>query len=188
MKLIVGLGNPGKGYTNNRHNVGFQCVDNFARRHKIQIKERRLGERSLRSKFATGDIDGTSVLLAKPRTFMNLSGDAVSQLVRRFKIAPGDIVVIHDDMDLPPGKIRIRQRGGSGGHKGISSIINSLGSDEFIRIRVGIGHPENDEVSYVLGDFSPEDRQVIDKAVKQVSDIIDCILSEGIETAMNRFN
>ena len=188
MKLIIGLGNPGEEYARNRHNVGFQCLDLFARRHKIEIKERRWRDRSLRARFGAGDIDGTSVVLAKPTTFMNLSGQAASQLIHRFKVTLDDTIVICDDMDLPLGKMRIRPQGGSGGHKGIASIINSLGSDGFTRIRIGIGRPENDEVSFVLSNFTAEDRQVIDKAIAQVCDAIDCILSEGTETAMNRYN
>jgi PTH1 family peptidyl-tRNA hydrolase len=188
MKLIIGLGNPGKGYANNRHNVGFQCLDYFARCHRIELKERRWRERSMRARFGTGDIDGTAVVLAKPTTFMNLSGQAVWQMMHRFKADLADIIVICDDMDLPLGKIRIRQQGGSGGHKGIASIINSVGNDAFVRIRVGIGRPDNDEISFVLSNFPAEDKQVIDKAVAQVADIIDCILREGIEAAMNRFN
>ena len=142
----------------------------------------------MRARFGTGDIDGTAVVLTKPTTFMNLSGQAVWQLMHRFKADIADIIVICDDMDLPLGKIRIRQQGGSGGHKGIASIINSTGSDAFIRIRVGIGRPDKDEISFVLSNFPAEDKQVIDKAVAQVADIIDCILREGIEAAMNRFN
>jgi PTH1 family peptidyl-tRNA hydrolase len=188
MKLIIGLGNPGKEYAKNRHNAGFQCLDYFARRHRIELKERRWHERSMRARFGTGDIDGTAVVLAKPTTFMNLSGQAVWQLMHRFKADLADIIVICDDMDLPLGKIRIRQQGGSGGHKGIASIISSAGSDAFIRIRVGIGRPDNDEISFVLSNFPTEDKQVIDKAVAQVADIIDCILHEGIEAAMNQYN
>ena len=109
-------------------------------------------------------------------------------MMHRFKADLADIIVICDDMDLPLGKIRIRQQGGSGGHKGIASIINSAGNDAFIRIRVGIGRPDKDEISFVLSNFPAEDKQVIDKAVAQVADIIDCILREGIEAAMNRFN
>jgi len=189
MKLIIGLGNPGKGYAGNRHNVGFQCLDYFARRHKIEIKERRWRDRSLRARFGTGDIDGIPVVLAKPTTFMNLSGQAVSQMMPRFKATLADIIVICDDMDLPPSKIRIRPQGGSGGHKGLASIISSTGSDAFIRIRIGIGRPsDNDDVSFVLSNFSSEDRRVIAEAITKVSDAIDCILGEGIEAAMNQYN
>lgn len=188
MKLIIGLGNPGKGYAGNRHNVGFQCLDYFARRHSIEIKERRWRERSMRARFGAGDIDGTAVVLAKPATFMNLSGQAVSQLIHRFKASAADIIVICDDMDLPVGKVRIRPQGGAGGHKGLSSIINSLGNDAFVRIRIGIGRPDNDEVSFVLSNFSPQDRRAIDQAIATVADAVDCILREGIEAAMNRYN
>ena len=142
----------------------------------------------MRARFGTGDIDGTAVVLAKPTTFMNLSGQAVWQMMHRFKADLADIIVICDDMDLPLGKIRIRQQGGSGGHKGIASIINSVGNDAFVRIRVGIGRPDNDEISFVLSNFPTEEKQIIDKAVVQVADIIDCILHEGIEAAMNRYN
>ena len=188
MKLIIGLGNPGKGYAGNRHNVGFQCLDYFARRHRIEIKERRWRDHSMRARFGTGEIDGAAVALAKPTTFMNLSGQAVSQLIHRFKAPAADIVVICDDMDLPVGKIRIRPQGGTGGHKGLASIISSIGSDAFTRIRVGIGRPDNDEVSFVLSNFSPEDRRAIDQAIATVADAVDCILSEGVEAAMNRYN
>ena len=142
----------------------------------------------MHARFGTGEINGTAVALAKPTTFMNLSGQAVSQFMHRFKADLSDIIVICDDMDLPPGKVRIRPQGGSGGHKGLASIISSTGSDAFIRIRIGIGRPVNDEVEYVLGNFSQEDRQNIDKAIFQVCDAIDCILSEGIDAAMNRYN
>ncbi|MFA5056030.1 MAG: aminoacyl-tRNA hydrolase [Dehalococcoidia bacterium] len=188
MKLIIGLGNPGKGYAGNRHNVGFRCLDYFARRHRIEIKERRWRDRSMRARFGISDIDGTAVVLAKPTTFMNLSGQAVSQLMHRFKASVSDIIVICDDMDLPVDKIRIRPQGGSGGHKGLASIISSIGSDAFTRIRVGIGRPDNDEVSYVLSNFPPEDRRAIDQAIATVADAVDCILSEGLEAAMNRYN
>ncbi|MFA5367958.1 MAG: aminoacyl-tRNA hydrolase [Dehalococcoidia bacterium] len=188
MKLIIGLGNPGKGYAGNRHNVGFQCLDYFARRHRIEIRERRWRDRSMRARFGTGEIEGTAVVLAKPTTFMNLSGQAVSQLIHRFKSSAADIIVICDDMDLPVGKIRIRPQGGSGGHKGLASIISSIGSDAFTRIRVGIGRPDNDEISFVLSNFPPEERQIINQAVSTVADAVDCLLSEGLEAAMNRYN
>jgi PTH1 family peptidyl-tRNA hydrolase len=119
---------------------------------------------------------------------MNLSGEAVGRLVRRFGLPLEDLLVIHDDLDLPVGKVRIRQRGGSGGHKGVQSIIASLGSQDFPRIRVGIGRPDGDEISYVLSDFTAEEKQVIEEAVSTAADAIHCILAEGIEAAMNRYN
>jgi len=138
--------------------------------------------------LGTGDIAGTKVVLAKPQTFMNLSGQAVGLLVRRFSVSPGDLLVIYDDMDLPLGKVRIRQRGSSAGHKGVESIIASLGSDEFPRIRVGIGHPEGDVISYILKGFTSEEREIVKQVMATVSDAICCILSEGIDAAMNRYN
>jgi len=183
MKLIVGLGNPGKAYADSRHNVGFRCVDRFARLNHIPLTRRQQ-----RSKAGTGVVAETEVVVAKPRTFMNLSGEAVGRLVRRFGVPLEDLLVIHDDMDLPPGKVRIRQRGGSAGHNGVKSIIDSLGSQDFPRIRVGIGRPDGDEVSYVLSDFTAEEKQVIEEAVSTAADAIHCILTEGIEAAMNRYN
>ena len=183
MKLIVGLGNPGKAYTNSRHNVGFRCVDRFARLNHIPLTRRQQ-----RAKVGTGVVAKTEVVVAKSRTFMNLSGEAVGRLVRRFGLPLEDLLVIHDDLDLPLGKVRIRQRGGSGGHKGIQSIIASLGSQDFPRIRVGIGRPDGDEISYVLSDFTAAEKQVIEEAVATASDAIHCILTEGIEAAMNRCN
>ena len=183
MKLIVGLGNPGRAYAGNRHNVGFQCVDYFARKHRIAISERKA-----RAKIGIGEVDEKRVVLAKPRTFMNLSGQAVSRLMRQFNLPVEDLVVICDDMDLPLGRVRIRQRGGSAGHKGMESIIDSLGSQDFPRIRVGIGRPDGDEVSYVLSDFTADEKEVVREAVAEVADALFCILTEGIEAAMNRYN
>lgn len=188
MKLIVGLGNPGKSYAGNRHNVGFQCLDHFASQHRIPITERRLRLKALKAKYGTGEVAGTSVVLAKPRTYMNHSGAAVAQLVHRFGVQIDDLLVIYDDLDLPLGKLRIRQQGGAAGHKGVASIIASLGSEEFPRIRVGIGRPEGDEVSYVLSDFAAEEKDIAREAIARVADVLLCILAEGIEAAMNRYN
>lgn len=189
MKLIVGLGNPGNSYAGNRHNVGFQCLDYFARLHRIPIKERRLKLKALKAKYGMGEVAGIPVVLAKPRTFMNVSGQAVAQLVRRFDVPLEDLIVIHDDLDLPLGKVRIRPRGGSAGHKGVESIMSSLGTQDFPRIRVGIGCPDyGDEVAYVLSDFAAEEKDIVTAAIATVADAIYCILTDGIEAAMNRYN
>ena len=127
-------------------------------------------------------------MLAKPQTYMNLSGEAVALLVRRYAVPLEELLVVYDDLDLPVGKIRIRERGGSAGHKGMESIIASLGSDQFPRMRVGIGRPVGDAVSYVLKGFTAEERPIVDQVLATVSDAVVCILSEGIETAMNRYN
>src|SRR4030042_810603 len=133
MKLIVGLGNPGRDYVNNRHNVGFKCVDLFAREHGVSLTQR-----GARSKLGTGEVANISIVVAKPQTFMNLSGEAVAALMRRYRLSSQDILVIYDDLDLPLGKIRIREKGSAGGHRGMQSIIDSLTSQEFPRIREGL--------------------------------------------------
>jgi len=191
MKLIVGLGNPGKTYARNRHNVGFQCLNYFARLHSIHFDRRQC-----QARVGTGKVSGEKLLLARPGTFMNLSGKSLACLVRKHSISLGDLLVIYDDLDLPLGKIRLRQSGSSGGHKGMNSIISALGSEDFSRIRVGIGRPEvkgqsiseDAIVSYVLSDFSPEEEAIIKPVIAGVSEAIDCFLTQGIKAAMNRFN
>jgi PTH1 family peptidyl-tRNA hydrolase len=192
MTLIVGLGNPGKAYAHNRHNVGFQCLNYFARLHSI-----RFDHRQCRAKVGIGEVSGEKLLLAKPRTFVNISGESVAGLVHKHDIALSDLLVIHDDLDLPLGKIRLRRSGSSGGHKGMNSIISALGSEDFPRIRVGIGRPPQAEgqsisedaiVNYVLSDFSPQEEAIIKPVIATVSEAIDYFLSQGIEAAMSKFN
>jgi len=191
MKLIVGLGNPGKAYAHNRHNAGFRCLNYFARLHSI-----RFDHRQCRAKISIGKVRGGKLLLAKPGTFVNLSGKSVACLVRKHNIPLSDLMVIYDDLDLPLGKIRLRQNGSSGGHKGMNSIISALGSEEFPRIRVGIGRPQAEEqsisedaiVNYVLSDFSPQEEAIIKSVIARVSEAVDCFLSQGIEAAMSKFN
>ncbi len=185
MRVIIGLGNPGRDYARNRHNVGFRCVNQLARKHGIS-----LGQRNCQAQHGTGRIEGAEVVLAKPRTFMNLSGRSAGLLLRRFRAAPADLVVIHDDLDLALGRIRLYSNGGSGGHKGIESIVAALGSRDFLRVRVGIGRPlsETDAVDYVLGDFSPSELAVVEEAVVRVGEAVSCLLKEGMAAAMNRYN
>ena len=193
MKLIIGLGNPGSMYSKNRHNIGFICINYFARRNAIHWERKQSGART-----GSGEVGGISVLLAKPQAYMNCSGYSVSRLVNKFKINIDDLIVIHDDLDLPLGKIRIRLGGGSGGHKGINSIIDELDSLDFIRIRFGIGRPlseegialtdEADIVDFVLSDFHPDEQWVIKPSISRVSEVITCLLSEGLEMSMNRYN
>jgi len=192
MKLIVGLGNPGRGYANNRHNVGFVCLNHFARTQGI-----RFDKKQGKARIGTGEVAGSKVVLAKPQTYVNLSGQSVSRLIKKFNINPSDLIVIHDDLDLPLGKIRIRQGSSSGGHKGIDSIISSLGSQDFTRLRVGIGRPttegfaetsETDIVAYVLSNFTPDERQIIAQVIPKVSEAICCLLAEGLVSAMNKYN
>jgi len=193
MKLIVGLGNPGSSYAKNHHNIGFICLNYFARHYAI-----RWDKKQAKARTGTGKIDGNSVLLAKPQTYMNCSGQSVSRLLNKFSVEMNDLIVIHDDLDLSPVKIRIRQGGGSGGHKVIDSIINELCSRDFIRIRFGIGRPlpndgfftssDNDIIDFVLSDFTPDERQDIKPSIIRVSEAITCLINEGLEAAMNGYN
>lgn len=185
--LVVGLGNPGEAYARSRHNIGFMCVDDLARRHGIRLTKKQAGART-----GLGEVAGRRVLLAQPQTFVNRSGEAVGRLAKRYRVSPDRLIVIHDELDLPSGKIRIRQGGSSAGHKGIASIAGHLGTADFLRVRVGIGRPENpgeeDIVAYVLGDLTPAEEQVFDKVIPQVADAVECLLAEGPAAAMNRFN
>jgi len=183
--LIVGLGNPGPRYAPNRHNAGFRCVDLLAQRHNLTFD--RLQHRAL---VATGTIVDEQVVLAKPLTYMNLSGQAVGPLVRSYKIPLDQLLVVYDDLDLPLGTIRLRPRGGAGGHKGMRSIINQLGSQDFPRLRIGIGRPPAgwDPADYVLSDFTPDELPLFRSAADNAVQAIECWLTEGLDAAMNRFN
>ena len=185
VKLIVGLGNPGPRYANNRHNVGFQCLDRLAQAHGLAFRKR-----ENKVLLARGQIAGVEVILAKPQTYVNLSGQAVERLARSYQVPLEDILVIYDDMDLPLGRIRLRPGGGAGGHKGVRSIIEHLDSRDFPRLRVGIGRPPGrmDPVDYVLGDFTPEERPVIEEAYERAIAAVECWLREGIVAAMNKYN
>jgi PTH1 family peptidyl-tRNA hydrolase len=189
MKLIVGLGNPGRSYASNRHNIGFICLRYFARAQGIKFNQKKGLAR-----IGTGGGVGNKMVLARPQTFMNNSGQSVSRLLKSLRIKPQDLLVIHDDLDLPLAKIRISSGSGSGGHKGINSIIAELGTQDFTRIRVGIGRPdkpnptEDDIIAYVLSDFTPQERKAISLVIPRVSEAILCLLTEGLTTAMNKFN
>jgi PTH1 family peptidyl-tRNA hydrolase len=188
MKLIVGLGNPGRDFARHRHNVGFRCVNAFARRHRLAFSRSQS-----RARIARGLAAGEDVCLARPQTFMNRSGLAVAGLVKALGITPKDLLVIYDDLDLLLGTVRLRPGGSAGGHHGMESIIAALGSQDFPRLRVGIGRPSTpsghpDVVSYVLDDFSPEEDKEVEKAVATVVEALECYLEEGLEEAMNRFN
>ena len=185
MRLIVGLGNPGLQYRSTRHNVGFECIDSMARKWDISKRERRA-----KVVMSQGQRAGQELVLAKSRTFMNNSGEGVSYLLTRFAASVDDLIVICDDMELPLGRLRIRGSGSDGGHKGVRSIISSLRTQTFPRIRLGIGHPleGEDSVDYVLGRFSHEHAIVVAQAVESVADAVECWLEEGIDVTMNRFN
>jgi PTH1 family peptidyl-tRNA hydrolase len=193
MKLIVGLGNPGKEYTVSRHNVGFMCVNYFGKQYKIPTESKKAHART-----GEGEVEGVRVVLAKPFTFMNRSGSSVKELMRKYDLKPEDLIVVHDDMDLPLGKIRIRVGGSSAGHHGINSIIAEIGTPEFARIRVGIGHPEvpDDErgvhspkvIDYVLKGFSSDEKQLLNKVIARVGESLTTIITFGVESAMTKYN
>lgn len=186
MKIIVGLGNPGTEYTNNRHNAGFQSLNYLAKAHGLSF-----GEKGSHARLARGRLGRHDVVLAKPQTFMNLSGKSVGALLLRYRLSPSDIIVIHDDVDLPLGRLRIRPGGGAGGHRGIESIIVTLRTPDFSRVRVGVGRPAEASDGlrdYVLGDFDQQDREVLKEVLPRVSDAVLCILEDGVEAAMNKYN
>lgn len=183
MKLIVGLGNPGKKYEHTRHNMGFDVVDLFSELSQIDIDKE-----SFKGLVGRGKVFDEDVFLLKPQTFMNLSGESVREIVSYFKIPLEDIIVIYDDMALAPGKIRLRPGGSSGGHKGIQNIIDNLGSQEIKRIRVGIGEPTYDTIDYVLSKPTKEERVLIDEAIVNSANAIKDILKDNFDKAMTKYN
>ncbi len=190
--VIMGLGNPGPGYASTRHNVGFRCIDRYALEHHS-----RFSRTACHSRLAEFQLPDRRVVLAKPRTFMNLSGRSARSLVHSFRITPEDLVVVYDDVDLPLGRLRIRPAGGPGGHNGVRSIITGLNTDRFPRVRVGIGRPEESGqpllseeslIDYVLSPFTADEESEIQVVIVRVIEVLDCIVVDGIDAAMNRFN
>ncbi len=183
MKLIVGLGNPGKKYEHTRHNMGFDVIDLFSELAKIDIDKE-----AFKGLVGRGKVFEEDIYLLKPQTYMNLSGESVREIVAYFKIPTEDIIVIYDDLDLEPGKIRLRLSGSSGGHKGIQNIIENLGTEEIKRIRIGIGKPTFDTIDYVLGKPLKEERPLIDEAINKAVDALKEILKNNFDSAMNKYN
>jgi len=184
MTAIVGLGNPGRRYRGTRHNLGYEVVDRLAARLAIRFEDdgwNRVGR---------GRADGVHVLLAKPETYMNVSGQAVKDLLRTRRRRPADLLVVHDDLDLAIGRLRLRPGGGPGGHNGIRSIIEYLGTADFPRLRVGIGRPPAgvDPAEFVLERFSSQERAVVDAVIDQAADAAFCVAVQGLDAAMNRYN
>ncbi len=184
MLLIVGLGNPGARYAGTRHNVGFETIDLLARRHNVSFARKFKGE------YAIVQMSGEQVVLLKPMTFMNDSGEPVAEAMHGFKLDPAQVLVVHDDMDLALGKLRLRPRGSSGGHRGVESVIKHLGTTEFPRLKIGIGRPPAgmDPVEYVLSRFTPEERAIIDQTIARAADAVEFLTTHSIEETMNRFN
>jgi PTH1 family peptidyl-tRNA hydrolase len=186
VKLVVGLGNPGRAYRWTRHNMGFWLVERFAQELGID-----LSRRGLLSVYGRGKIGNEEIILAKPQTFMNLSGEAIRRLLHFFKVPPENLVVLHDDLDLPFGKIRIRLRGGHGGHQGVKSIVEDLGSDDFVRLKVGIGRPSDrsqDPADYVLEPLTGGEREEFKAAVERGLEALQVLLREGPQAAMDKFH
>ena len=183
MKLIVGLGNPGKKYEHTRHNMGFDVVDLFAEKAQIDIDKE-----AFKGLVGRGKVFDEDIYILKPQTYMNLSGESVREIVNYFKIDLGDLIVIYDDMALEPGKIRLRASGSSGGHKGMQNIIEQLGSEDIKRIRIGIGEPTYDTIDYVLSKPLKEERPLIDEAIKNAVDALKEVLKENFDKAMTNFN
>lgn len=185
MNLIVGLGNPGRRYRGTRHNVGWEVIDRLARRHGITV-DKDTGWATV----GRGAIGPHRVVLARPHTYVNVTGAAVQDLRRRHRLKPEAIIVIVDDLDLPLGRIRLRAKGSAGGHNGLKSIIEALGSDQFPRLRVGIGRPPVgvDPAEFVLTRFTPEELRQIERALEWAAEAIEIAVAEGVHVAMNRFN
>ena len=184
MRIIAGLGNPGPQHALTRHSVGFLVVDAFAAAHGL-----RFGPRRFDAETARGRAAGAEVLLAKPLTYMNLSGRSLAPLVAYYKVAPADLIVVHDDLDLAFGRLQIRERGGDGGHNGLRSIIAELGTRDFARLRVGIGRPDRaDPADYVLSPFGAEEAPALERVLERAAAALESILREGMARAMNRYN
>jgi PTH1 family peptidyl-tRNA hydrolase len=185
MRLVVGLGNPGRGYARNRHNVGFMVVDLLAERWGVGAFRAKFG-----GHLGEGRIAGDKVALLKPQSYMNCSGQVVAPAARFFGVAPADLVVIHDDLDLDFGRLKVKVGGGHGGHNGLRSIFADLGSQDFVRVRLGIGRPppRMDGADYVLQDFSRVETKELPFVLGDAADAVEMILQAGVTSAMNRFN
>lgn len=183
MYLVVGLGNPGDKYDKTRHNVGFDVIDLFAEKYNINLNRQKF-----KGIYGETLIDGEKVLFLKPQTFMNLSGESVREVCDFYKIPNDNVIVIYDDISLAPGTIRIRPKGSAGGHNGIKNIIAHLGTDIFPRVKIGVGSPTNDLVNHVLGKFSKEDRELLEKTFEPTIKAIEAIITEDTQAAMNKFN
>lgn len=185
MKCIVGLGNPGRKYEKTRHNAGFMVIDELLKRHQWKLKKDKFNGKSTVERF-----DGEKVIFLQPQTFMNLSGESIRALVEFHRLDVDDILVIYDDLDLPVGKIRLRLKGGHGGHNGIRSTIDHMGTKEFKRLRIGVGRPSTSMsvIDYVLGSFSKEQQEEVAASIKRAADACETWLQKPFSDVMNEFN
>ena len=185
MYLIVGLGNPEEEYSKTRHNMGFNTINKISQQYNIEVKQNKF-----QALYGSGIIEKEKVILLKPQTYMNLSGNSVKKIVDFYKIEKEKILVIYDDMDIEPGKIKIRKKGSSGGHNGMKSIIQMIGTEEFPRIRIGIGRPKHngDEINYVIGAIPEEEISKLNEGIEKAKEAVIEILKNGIDSAMNKLN
>ena len=185
MYIIAGLGNPGSKYEKTRHNMGFNTINKISQQYNIEVKQNKF-----QALYGSGMIEKEKVILLKPQTYMNLSGNSVKEVVDFYKIEKEKILVIYDDMDIEPGKIKIRKKGSAGGHNGMKSIIQMIGTEEFPRIRVGIGRPirKDDEINYVIGAIPEEDLKRLDEGIEKAQKAVEEILRNGVDSAMNKYN
>lgn len=185
MNLIIGLGNPEQDYAGTRHNMGFDVINELSKKYHIEVNKNKF-----KSLYGDGIIEGKKVILLKPQTFMNLSGEAVDEIVSFYKLALDEIIVIYDDLDIEPGKIRIRKSGSPGSHNGIKSVTHYLKSNDFARIRVGIGKPntEMDLIEYVIGGVDEEEKKILKQGIDKATEAVIEILKNNIDTAMNQYN
>ena len=185
MYLIVGLGNPEDKYSNTRHNMGFDVINELSKECNIKVSKSKFD-----AFYGMGEINGEKVILVKPQTYMNLSGESIIKFKKFYKISNKNIIVIYDDIDLKLGDIRLKAKGSSGSHNGMKSVVENLNTEDFIRIRVGIGSPENkqDMINYVIGQIPKREREILDKSILKAKDSVIEILQNGIDIAMNKFN
>lgn len=185
LRLVLGLGNPGRRYAGSRHNLGFAVVDELARRHGLNFRRR-----SLLSRWGKGRVGHRPVIVAKPRTYMNQSGQAAGALLNYFKLGPQDLLVVHDDLDLPLGRLKVALSGGAGGHKGVASLIQHLSSGKFVRLKLGLGRPRYQEEieDYVLGGFYADQGEKVEETIMAATDCLQVVLEKGPEAAMRKFH
>lgn len=185
MKCIVGLGNPGRTYRKTRHNIGFMVIEELLKRHELKLDKSKFN-----GNYAIEQLQGEKVILLEPQTFMNLSGEAIRPLLDYYQVDTEDLLVIYDDLDLPTGKIRLRQKGGHGGHNGIRSTIDHLQTKDFKRLRIGIGRPIEPipVVDYVLGKFSKQEQEAVEHSIQQAADACEAWLTKPFPEVMNEFN
>ncbi len=185
MYLIVGLGNPEEEYGNTRHNMGFDTINKIANKYNIEINKKKF-----KGLYGTGIIEGQKVILLKPQTYMNLSGESIKEAIDFYKIPEENLIIIYDDIDITPGIIKIRKKGGPGTHNGMKSVIQNIQTEKFPRVRIGIGKPEQkgELIQYVIGPINKEDKEILDKATTRGKEAVIEIIKNGVDIAMNKFN